>query len=426
MIDREEESDPARLPTRREDPEGRALGSSFKAFAEAMRAQAEALQKLDATQRKIADTIEKSEKAQNVVASTRALNETFRGLGEIQRGLLDAVVKDRGRGRGLPFAFAAIAILAAMLGFLLYQRWTGEETVGRDVYRDARGRADELATEVAALRVRDSEGSHARSDLQRRLSEAESAAADLRRELETLRQEKARRDSEAKETEARLAHFVEVKDRADRVPGMEIENAEMRGRLRDLQDRLDRSEKERESLAALLFEERLEARNTASAEKLLAAAKERGLIPAEEKEAPAAGEVTLSPSQKKAVLRRVNRLLQKATGNETYQLLDVGAVAEGTRLRGVELGRYEGARMLNTLRCEEMEVHADPVKDTVELRLRKGSITNLNGPGEAVPFPDDAHSVFLRDVGLKEWLEQVAGGAELRGDGRLTWPTGNP
>ena len=78
------------------------VGTPFAAMAEALRFNAEALQRIDANQRRLSENLEKSEKATQMVASTRALNETFKGLSEIQRGLLDAVVRGRnGGGMGL-------------------------------------------------------------------------------------------------------------------------------------------------------------------------------------------------------------------------------------------------------------------------------------------------------------------------------------
>ena len=86
-----------------EPPESveRTLGAPFAAMADALRANAEALQRIDSNQRKIAESIEKGDKAGQVITSTRALNETFRGLADIQRGLLDAVVSDKDRANPL-------------------------------------------------------------------------------------------------------------------------------------------------------------------------------------------------------------------------------------------------------------------------------------------------------------------------------------
>ena len=85
---------------------------------------AEALHKIDSSQRQMADSLRKSDKVTQVVTSTKALNETFRGLGEIQRGLLETLVKDRnGRGGTSPIAF--VVIDSVSLGSMLLMKCGG-------------------------------------------------------------------------------------------------------------------------------------------------------------------------------------------------------------------------------------------------------------------------------------------------------------
>jgi len=132
-----------------------ALGATFQAMAEAMHANAEALHKIDASQRQMADSLRKNEKVTQVVTSTKALNETFRGLSEIQRGLLETLVKDRSsRGGSSPWAFLAIAVLAALAGVLVWERLTDDGRLPRELFEEARSSAGVLRTERDAAQMR--------------------------------------------------------------------------------------------------------------------------------------------------------------------------------------------------------------------------------------------------------------------------------
>ncbi|MFQ5844301.1 MAG: hypothetical protein ACE5JG_04855, partial [Planctomycetota bacterium] len=216
-------------PSPEEPPADQALSRSAgdeavpaaAAFAEAFRLQAEALDRLDRTQRRIVDTLERTDKAQHVVASTRALNETFRGLSEIQRGLLDAVLSEKGRGRWLPFAFAAVALLAVALGFFLYQEWTRDTTApladltaAERRVADLQGEAERLQGREGELERRLSDAARREQDLQGRLDAAsrklqahEAARKDRAAEVERLRER-------ASAAEAQVGNFLALKARA--------------------------------------------------------------------------------------------------------------------------------------------------------------------------------------------------------------------
>jgi len=404
------------LRPKSEEEGARTLGVPFAAMAEALRANAEAIERIDATQRKIAETLEKGEKASNVVASTRALNDTFRGLGEIQRGLLDAVTKDRGRSRGMPLAIGAIALLAGLVGILGYDRLRGDRSVDRATYADARARADELQGLLADARVREQEEAARRRSLEERLSSAEAAFRGIEAEKAALLREREDLRAQAKAGGEKLSQFLEVKERADKAAILELEAAQLQARVRAAEERLERSEKERERLAALLIEDRYESRKSAEAQKVLDAAKEKGLLPKEE---PAAPDGSLAPKERRLMIQRVGRLLKRASGEEAYELLDVRAAPEGSRFLDVKLGHYEGPHLLNTVLAARMEIFGDEAGDTVELRIEGGGFVNPNRVGETIAFPDGRHSIFLSGVSLKDFLEKSNGTVSRDPDGRL-------
>jgi hypothetical protein len=398
-------------------PEGgkRQLPLPLAALAEALRSQAEALERIQGTQRQIAETLERGDKAASVIASTRALNETFRGLSDIQRGLLEAVTRGGGRGRGAA-ATAAIALLSIAAGALLVDRFRGGEMVPAALYRDAQARESEWRGAADRAHAAEAAARERAAALERARDESAAELAALKRERDALAEKAEARSAE-------LQTFLQVKAQADRAATLEIELIDLRRRLRDAEERFATSEKERQALAALLLQEKLDAKSPA--EGLLQEAKAKGLMP-ETPPAPAPGLASLSVAERRAIRNRLNRLLQAAPGGETYDLIDFGAMRDGVTLLDVRIGCYEGPRLLNSIEAKELEVFVDAEADTVELRMASGAISSVRRPGEKVPFADGRHSVFVRNAGVRDWLAQVSRSVASGAGGRLTWKTGPP
>ncbi|MCZ6573723.1 MAG: hypothetical protein ACE10D_03195 [Planctomycetota bacterium] len=407
--------DPESKSLRRAEDDSPVLAAA--AFAEAFRLQAEALNRLDRTQRKIVDTLERSEKAQNLVASTRALNETFRGLSRIQRGLLDAVLSDKGRGRGMPLVLVAALALSLVLGFLLVQKKDGAEParlvqVEREL-TDARAEQQRLRGMEEETRKR---AAKLEGELRGDLATAREGLAAYGASEKRTETEMQRLRDKASEADGLLQNFLTVKARAERAAEFEVTNIDLRQRLTNAQRRIRTLEEGQARLAGMVAEERIAARSPADA--VLEAARKKGLI--KRASAPAPGPQELKGREKRNLRRRVNRLLQAASGKEAYELLQVGGV-DGGKLLDVSVGRYEGARMLNSLQAKEMEIFVDLEAQTVELLLRRGQMLSVARPGSPLALPAGGHSIFLTGVGVRRWLESVAQSVERAPDGRLTW-----
>jgi hypothetical protein len=389
------------------------------AMAEALRANADALRHVDASHRRLAEAVEKGERAQQVVASTRALNETFRGLAEIQRGLLEAVVRGPGRARGSGAAFVAMAILAALLGFLAYERLRTDDAVPRDLYEDARAAGDATSREIGELRAAAGEG-RAREEglradvtrLQADLARSEQAGAAGRAEVGRLEGELATR-------EERLQQYLAVKDLADTAGAVQVENLRLQTENRRLQEGLERSEAERAWLLEQLGRYKMDAKG-GDPEAIKKRALDLGVVPPQEPPLPE-GTMALGTASLRQVKRNLNRLLGQAPGEEVYEILDARALEQGTTLIDAKVGRYRNQRLLNSLSCKRLDVAVSPERDTVELRFRDGSIANTATPREQIPLGEDGHSVFLRSPGVKSWLDDLAQEVAVAADGRLTW-----
>jgi hypothetical protein len=389
-------------------------------MAEALRAHAEALLRLDQNQQRIAESIEKSERAQQVVASTRTLNDTFRGLSEIQRGLLDALVKrNQGGAGGSPLLLALAAILSGLLCVLVYDRWASARTVPLERYEAARAEGDALRATIEDLRAEGATGAGRERDLERRLSGKDQALVAAGRGAEESAARIRDLERELREKEARLEQFLAVKAQADLAGALQIQNAGLEREVRDLKERISGLERERANALEVFGEKLADLGGRVDPEELKAVAKRLGVYE-EPAGRPPAGVVTLSRSAERLLVNQLNRLLPDA--DESYDLVRAASIVEGRRLADVTLTRNRNRLLVNSITCREMAVFVDPEADTVELRLKDGEITNPARPAERVPIAPDGHSVFLRGAGVKEWLRREGDRIAVAPDGQVTWP----
>jgi len=356
------------------------------------------------------------------VTSTRALNETFRGLSEIQRGLLDAVVKQRrgaGGGGVIALGIVAAAIVGALLGALAWDRLAPRE--------DTQARA-----ELERLERTAADSDRERADLAARLREAERRERGLRAELEDrdaelaaaarVREEQKEQirelEKEASGNSAKLENFVYYKQQADRVGELTQRNVLLSQEKRRLRERVDRLEEEREKLYGWMGGKILEMKG-GDPEAILKAAQEKGIIdkpsPPAEKGAPA----PLSASRERLVKGAINRLLPDEEGS--LQVVRIGAIADGHRFRDVVVARYKVGRMVSQIVCDEMTVWVDAERGTIELRCSGGKIVGSGRAGGEIEIGESGHSEFLETGSIENWLRRSRAIAEIDPQGRLAF-----
>ncbi|MHC4547441.1 MAG: hypothetical protein ACYTEZ_01580 [Planctomycetota bacterium] len=401
------------------DPSERNLPPPLAALAEAMRVNAEALRRIDATQRRMAETIERSDKSQQVIASTRALNATFRGLSEIQRGLLDAVVRRGGGGRTVltPLIVLAVAIFAGLVSVLLYQQWAADRTVSRAVYEEARREGEGLARQNrdlgARLASQERDAGQRREAFERDRERLQSTGTELERRIEAL-------EGELETKSARLESYLAVKAQADLAGALQIRNMSLEREVRDLQERLAGLRRERESLYGYFGDKLLDLRD-GDPEAVKAMARKLGVYRDPAPPPAPDGPIHLAGSSKRLLVRQLNRLFPDA--EEAYDVIDVGAISDGWRLQDVTLTRSRRGRLVNSFRCKELTIVVDVEQDTVEVLLKEGYMTNTGRPSEQIPLGRDGHSIFLPEAGVKAWLSRVSAHVAVGEKGRLTWKT---
>ncbi|NJN14618.1 MAG: hypothetical protein HC813_03075 [Planctomycetes bacterium] len=289
--------------------------------------------------------------------------------------------------------------------------------VSREVYEAARETAEKRSAEIGELRTSESEARARVEELRTSLGVGERVAAEQKAAREAADRQVAdlRRELEGKE--AQLKNYLSVKDLADSAGSIQLQNMQLQREVNDLRGRLSASESEREGLYAMLAKQKIEERQ-GDPEAIKKAAEEMGVLPpSPEKGAPA----VMSSRDKRKIRMQLNRLLGQAPGEEIYEILDFGDLAEDGALRDVKVGRYLNQQMLNSLVCRELEIVCLKERDTVELRFKEGAIVNTRNPSEKIPFAEGVHSVFVEKLGLATWLEEAARNAVIAPDGRLTF-----
>jgi len=386
-------------------------GATFHAMAEALRANAEAMNQIDSSQRKMAESISKADRAASVVTSTKALNETFRGLSEIQRGLLDALVKERTRKVSSgPWPYLALVLLLALLTVLAWQQYTADSQIPREVYEEARRGADTMRGENAAMASQ-------LNELRARDVQSDSEIASLRKRVEEGAVELAHTKEELGSNKAQVAQYLKVKDQADTAAGVLLANEQLQRENADLRRQLERARDENERLLKMLADGTLDGK-LGDPEAIIAEAKKRNLY--EEPKMPDP-DATRSSRELTRIRRHLKRLFEGVAGEDGYELLRFRTVGEDGLLTDVEVGCYEKHQTVASIRAKTLEIRLDEKGDRVELRFKDGYIVNQRKPDEKIVLDPEGHSIFLKGVGVGGWMKFVGGAALLGPEGQLIW-----
>ncbi len=402
--------------------DGDVLPAPLAAMAEALRANAEALGRVDDGQRRLADTIERTDNAAQVVTSTRALNETFRGLSEIQRGLLDALVKSRRESGGsgvIILGIVAAALVGALLGALAWDHFSPRDDgqARAELNRlktDAERQDREIADRNARIREAERQDRSLRAELKGRDEELAAAA----RTRDGLKEQNRELEGNAANNRAKLENFVHYKHQADRAGELSQTNLILGQKNRQLREQVNHLEKEREKLYGWMGDKLLEMKG-GDPEAIMRAAQAKGILKKPKPKPEPGGPVALNSSRERLVKGAINRLLPDS--EESLQVVKIGAITNGSSFRDVIVARYRVGRMVGQIVCEEMTIHLDPGSGTIELRCLRGQIVNSGRKGGQIPIGDSGHSEFLESEGIKNWLRRSRAIAEVHADGLLSF-----
>jgi len=215
-----------------------------------------------------------------------------------------------------------------------------------------------------------------------------------------------------------VGNFIQVKEQADAAGALMLANEQLQRENRDLRQQVDRLRTENEGLWRKLADSTL-AGKLGDPEAILKRARKMKIIPEEAASKPrTTGRTTRELT---LIRRKLKRLLESAASSQGYELLRLKGVREDTALLDIEVGRYEKHLSVGSIVCKELEIRLDADKDTVELRFMDGYLANLSKPGEKIELDPMGHSVFLKGVGVKNWIEWVGPAVTIAPDGLVSW-----
>ncbi len=380
----------------------RAIAEPLAALAAAFQANAEALRRSQEMQAELGRALQRGDRSEVMVQTTGALNETFKGLTQVQRSLvtrIDASERSAKEGRWfLPIlVLGAMAVLGAAL-FLVVRRM-GE------LERDVVGTGD-TATQLTAQFDKGVEagrrdaGVAADAERTTLLGRIERLEADLKAAI-VARDERAAAAKQATEDLASAqAEVLGARGEALRSRALEAELTRLRGEAALRDPDLERLKRE-------LADEKV---TTAGLRKKLGEVATGRVAPAAE---PAAGDPSAVPepaapgADKRDVdraRRMMNELLQgtSAAGGDYVQLAKVGG-ASAERLTDVMATTYaSNGRVLSFIKARSARVVVDRVNRRVELVFDDGS---LEMGGQSVPFPEGTfRKVVAEGDAITRWI----------------------
>ena len=368
---------------------GRAIAEPLAALAAAFQANAEALRRSQEMQAELGRALQRADRSEVLLQSTGALNDTFKGLTNVQKSLagrIDASEKAAREGRWfLPvLVLAALAVGGGALA-LVVQRMGALE-------QDVVGSGD-IATRLDEAQRRGHEQGRADAagafDVERRalLDRVDRVEKDLAAAV-AARDE---RDAAAKQAAADLlsAQAEVVTGRADalRARALEQEITRLRADAAVRDPEVERMRRELET----------ERETTAALRKRVAelATGRVGPAPADGAPPPSSASAVPTPPPPSGLAdprdvergrRMLNELLQTSSGGKTdyLQFGTIGGI-DGERLLDVMATSYTaGGRVVNFVRARQARVYVDRATRRVEVVFDEGAL-ELNG--QSVPFP---------------------------------------
>lgn len=382
----------------------RGIAEPLAALAAAFQANAEALRRSHELQADLGRALQRADRSEAMVQNTAALNDTFKGLTQVQRSLIHSVDEADRATRAhrwfLPtLVLASLVVVGAGL-WLVVKRMEEVET-------DVIGRGDVVSQLASARREGEAaarEGLLAsfateRKALEERLSDREE---DLRLAKASL----AAGEAKSRQLETELASA------ANEIQGARNDSLRARaleGELNQL--RIDAAVKGPEA-ERLRIELDAEKRTVAELRRRLADVS-MGRVPAVEGDGdaaerpPAADDAGAVRDRRSLEIGRgrLNSILQSsAAGRADYlQVTSLGSVA-GTRVADVSAVRYGAAgKVMSTYKAKDLRITVDRSRRVVEFTFSDGT---LDYGGSSLPFPGGTMTVIVAEGDqISSWLQ---------------------
>lgn len=385
-------------------PTARDLAAPLAALAAAFQANAEALRRSHELQADLGKALQRADRSEALVQNTGALNDTFKGLTQVQRSLIQQVEESGRATRANRWLLPALVLGAlVVVGAGLWLVVTRLE----EVESDSIGRGD-FASQLTAAR-REGEAA-ARTALEETLAaERRAAEARLREREEDLRAAKA--DAAAAVARAKQLE-TELATASAEIQG--ARNDSLRARALEgelIQLRADAAVKGPEA-ERLRLEVEAERRTVADLRRRLADVS-LGRVPSAEEPDAAASRPPPPKDDPDAVKdrrvlenarSRLNEVLQTGAAGRTdsIQVTGIGSVS-GLRLSDVSAVRFGPAgKVMNSYKAKDLRITVDRTRRVVEFVFADGS---LEYGGSSLPFPGGSMTIVVAEGDqIAPWL----------------------
>ncbi len=387
------------------------VSEPLAALAAAFQANAEALRRSHELQADLGRALQRADRSEAMVQNTAALNDTFKGLTQVQRSLIHSV-DEADRATRVHRWFLPTLVLASLVvvGAGLWLVVTRMNEIETDVI----GRGD-VGTQLNAARREGEavarEGLAASYETERRAFDARMKDRDD--ELQALKADASTRDAKTKQLE------VDLNAASQEIQGARNDTLRARALEAELnQLRVDAAIKGPEA-ERLRLELEAEKRTVADLRRRLADVG-LGRVPSNDgSQTPFAEAVPkestvptprddAEPMTDRRALEmartRLNELLEAAASGRTdhLQVTALGSVA-GTRVEGATVVRYGAAgKVMSTYKAKDLKITVDRTRRIVEFAFSDGT---LDYAGSRVPFPGGALTVVVAEGDqITTWL----------------------
>ncbi|MEZ6196471.1 MAG: hypothetical protein R3F20_12200 [Planctomycetota bacterium] len=391
------------------DAIARPLGDLAKAFA----LQAEVLQSVHETQARIQESLANDQRSEMMLNSTKALNETFKGVRGTQQELLEELRRERGAKQRWIWGFAALGLVVCGLAgwvWLDSRRQLSERNFDQGRRIDAVEGRVLAQVEATAERARESEAEFQRRlegsrnderNATQRFAAAEVELGRLRTELDGLK--KQSRDARAEVEQLRSERGLD----RNKIETLTEKNTELDRQLTFYMQKAEAAEAKalrlNDEILARLREQGTRAADVVAdapppiveggkelAEALAASRAERVETPAGEGEGAAPTKEGLAPDEVEAIRTELNRLVAGHRGNSRFHFESIGGVADG-KLQDVVFTETVGGRgVVKEVSAGRAELVLSARGDLVEFFFHEGTKRSwrraTSDLGPAFPF----------------------------------------
>ncbi len=374
------------------------LAAPINDLARAFAMQAEMLKVLHENQSKIMETMADDGRSEMMLNSTKALNDTFRGVKEVQEGLIDRL--GHADGRGGPGAWVVGLMLSVFVfggGAAFYWAISSgllvlgdSEATTEKLARLEEAEEDRTAEQLAGLSQAQAEQASLAAERQQRISELE----------ESLRVSAAQLENQAENNLLRERQSVELKK-------LQAEAAAADARYNAVRSENKRLSEEAMARlrASFVRPTRGVAQPTAQPIPTPTAVNQTPLEASDSTPASVKVPVAESPDTSR-VMATLNRLLLKNRSDHSYRFEAIGSVKSDHLVDVVLVETSGGGDVVKRVEASSLRMQLSGVGGILELQFLSGNVRHGKRSGgltQPAPFYKGKYRVMVYTLNSVDW-----------------------